>query len=159
MDHITMDVIALMSFLAFFGWGLYLFFRRYQTATHLQSQRIDSFNRMIEKFGSAKEFIDFAQSPQGKKILEEPAASRPNPMNKVLRFLQVGIVSTMVGCGFWLNGLRVGGNPDPNYVRQAMESNYWGGLLLFFGFGMLIVAGISAIFVRRWHLANGEAKQ
>jgi hypothetical protein len=153
------EAVAAFSIFALVGWVLYLFFRRYQVTTQLKSQRIESFNRMIEKFGSAKEFIEFTESPQGKKLLEEPASQMPNPLNKVLRFIQAGVLFVMVGGGYWFNGTRLRGNADPNYFHQGMDSFYWGSLSLTLGIGLLIVAGISYIFVRRWHLANGVAKQ
>jgi len=151
--------IAVCAILALAAWGFYLFFRRFQVVKQLQSQRIESFNRLIEKFGNAKEFIQFAESPQGKKILEEPVSPRPNPLNKVLRYIQAGVLFIMVGGGLWLNGMRLSRETDINNLRQGMESYNMASLALFLGVGLLIVAGISYVFVRRWHLANGETKQ
>jgi hypothetical protein len=159
MDNQIAESVIAFCFPALIAFILYLFFRRYQVSTQLQSQRIESFNRLIEKFGSAKEFIEFAQSPQGKKILDEPIGPKPNPLNKVVRFIQAGVLFVMVGAGMVFTGLRIGGNTDPNYVHHSMESLDMGSLSLSLGVGLLIVAGITYIFVRRWHLANGVTKQ
>ncbi len=151
--------IAICAFLVLAGWGMYLLYRRYELMKQLQSQRIESFNRLIEKFGSAKEFIQFAESPQGRKILEEPVSPRPNPLNKVLRFLGSGILAVVLGGAFWFNGMRLSNQTDPINLRDASTWLSLGSLLLFMGVGLLIVAGTSYIFIRRWHLANGESKQ
>jgi hypothetical protein len=124
----------------------------------LQSQRIDSFNRLIEKFGTAREFIEFAQTPQGKKLLEEPAAPRPNPLNKILRYLQAGVIFIMVGVGYYINAVRLAGLTDIPFVFERMHAYYWSTISLCLGVGVLIVAGITYIFVQRWHLANGDSK-
>jgi hypothetical protein len=158
MNNQLPETVAAFSIFALVGWVLYLFFRRYQVATHLKSQRIESFNRMIEKFGSAKEFIEFAESPQGKKLLEEPVSPRVNPLNKILRFLQAGVLFIVVGIGHYLNAMRMASTTELPFVYDRMNAYYWGTLWLSLGVGLLLVAGISYIFVQRWHLANGETK-
>ena len=159
MDNQMAESVTVFCILALTGWGFYLFFRRYQVATHLKSQRIESFNRMIEKFGSAKEFIEFAESPQGKKLLEEPVSPRANPLNKILRFLQAGVLFIVIGIGHYLNGMRMATVTEVPFVYDRMNAYYWGTLWLSLGVGLLLVAGISYILVRRWHLANGNGKQ
>jgi hypothetical protein len=158
MNNQIAEAVAAFSIFALIGWVLYLFFRRYQVTKQLQSQRIDSFNRMVEKFGNAREFIEFAQTPQGKKLLEEPVDPRPNPLNKILRFLQAGILFIMVGVGYYINAMRLADLTDINFVNERMHSFHWGALSLCLGVGLLIAAWISYIFVQRWHLANGESK-
>ena len=158
MNNQIAEAVAAFSIFALIGWVLYLFFRRYQVTKQLQSQRIDSFNRLVEKFGNAREFIEFAQTPQGKKLLEEPVTPRPNPLNKILRFLQAGVLFIVIGIGHCLNGMRMATVTEVPFVYDRMNAYYWGTLWLSLGVGLLIVAGISYIFVQRWHLANGESK-
>ena len=159
MNEYMVGVVMIPSVLALAGWVLYLFFRRYQVSTQLRLQRIESFNRLIEKFGSAKEFAEFAQSAEGKKLLDDPMSTPPNPLTKVLRFLQAGVLFIMAGFAYWINATRLRSETDPNYVHQMMDANYWGTLAIFIGIGLIVTAGISYIFVRRWHLANGSTKK
>ena len=159
MDRYIADMVMFASLLTFVGWVLYLFFRRNQVSTQVRIQRIESFNRLIEKFGSAKEFAEFAQSAEGKKLLDDPMLPPPNPLAKVLRFLQAGVLFFMIGIACWINAERYRTQTDPNYVHQMMESNHWGTIAVFIGIGLIVVAGISYIFVRRWHLSNGSTKQ
>jgi hypothetical protein len=159
MDNQMAESVTAFSILALSGWGFYLFFRRYQITIQLQQQRIESFNRMIEKFGTAKEFIEFTQTPQGKKLLDEPVGAKPNPLNKVLRFIQAGVLFIMIGFGYYLNGMRMADVTEVPMAFDRMNAYYWGALSTCLGIGLLIVAAITFIFVRRWHLANGESKQ
>jgi hypothetical protein len=159
MDRFIADVLMFAFLLALVGWVLYLFFRKYQVSTQVRIQRIESFNRLIEKFGNAKEFAEFAQSAEGKKLLEDPISPPPNPMAKVLRFVQAGILFIMIGVASWINAARLRSETDPNYVHQMIESNHWGTLATFFGIGLIVAAGVSYIFVKHWHMANGSLKK
>lgn len=156
MDNVPVsDMVVMVCVFALVGWVLYLFFRRYQTSMQVRLQTIESFNRLIEKFGTSKEFVDFVQTDEGKKLINAPAFPPANPLSKVLRFLQAGVLFVIIGVGYWVNGLRLRTQTDPNYVHQMLDSQYWGTLALFVGVGLFVAAAISYIFVRRWNLANG----
>lgn len=159
MNNQIPEAVAAFSIFALVGWVLYLFFRRYQVVKQLQSQRIDSFNRLIEKFGNAKEFIEFAQTPQGKKLLEEPVDPRPNPLNKVLRFIQAGILFVMIGIAYLVNAVRIGSTTEIPFVFERASSFHWGTLSLFLGVGLMIAGGISYFLAKQWHLTNGASKE
>ena len=165
MDRMTEDVINAIMFAALLSlgaWIVWLFFRRFQTHTQARLHRTEVFNKLIEKFGSTKEFVDFVQTAEGKKLLEDPVAQPRNPLAKILRFLQAGILFIAIGGAYFLNANRwkdLKEAQDPNYYHQMMDSNYWGTLATSLGVGLLVVAGVSYLFVRHWHLANGSAKQ
>ena len=78
------DLVLVPTVLLLVGWTLYLLFRRYQVTTQARLQRVESFNKLIEKFGTAKEFTDFIQTEEGKKMLVV-AANKP-PAKKI-RFI------------------------------------------------------------------------
>jgi hypothetical protein len=149
------DAISVCAVLALFGLGMYLQFRRSQGITQLHSQRIESFNRLIEKFGDAKDFVEFALSPQGKKLLEDSISARPKPLNRVLRMLQAAIVLIMAGVGLTINGMRLSAAADHS---NGMQSLGMGTFALSLGVGLLMVAGVSYFLIRKWRLANGESK-
>ena len=160
MDQFHEETLMFIAVIFLVGRVLWLFFRRYQMSTQARLQRTESFNRLIEKFGSAREFAEFAQTEEGKKLLADPLAPPPNPLTKVLRFLQAGVLFIIIGGAYFVNASRwkdITEAQNPNYYHQMMDSNYWGTLAMFLGVGLVIVAGVTYIFVRRWHLANGSA--
>jgi hypothetical protein len=150
------ETVAVPSVLAFAGWILYLFYRRYQVSTQLRLQKVDAFNKLVEKFGSGKEFVEFAQTEHGKKLLVDPILPPPNPLTKVLRLLQAGIIFVGLGIASLINGARLSAITEPAYVNQMIQANHYGTLAVFLGLGLIVAAGVSYIFVRRWHLANGS---
>ena len=158
MDH-SSDVLMFACLMAAVAFTLWLLFRRYQVSTQVRMQKLESFNKLIEKFGNAKEFVDFAQTEQGKKMLGDQASPPSNPLTKVLRFIQAGVLFLMIGFADWINATRLRPATEPNYVHQMIESDYWGTIFIFIGLGLILAAGISYIFVRQWHLANGASQK
>ena len=159
MDLIHEETIMFVALVALAGWVLWLLFRRYQLSTQTRSQRTEAFNKLVEKFGSPKELAEFTQTAEGKKLLADPISSAPHPLTKVLRFLQAGILFIAIGGAYFINANRwkdITETQSPNYYHQMMDSNYWGTLAMLLGVGLIIAAGISYIFVRHWHLANGS---
>ena len=159
MDHQVPETFMVLGIFFLAGWLFYLLFRRYQVNTEARMKRTDAFNKLLEKFSNAKEFSEFVQTEEGKKFIEDPVVKPANPLSKVLRFLQAGVLFLMIGAGYLANARRLKIETDPNYVHQMMDSNYWGTLSLFLGAGLISVAGISYLFVRWWHLANGTSKK
>jgi hypothetical protein len=144
------EVVMLVMVPVFAGWVLWLVFRRYQLQTQARVQRTETFNRLIDRFGTAKEFVDFLQSDAGRKILEDPIAPRVQPMSSVRRFIQSGIILLGLGGALLLNALRLRGESDINYVREAMGMNYWGTIFLGGGVALMIVAVVSYFLAKRW---------
>jgi hypothetical protein len=160
MEQIHEETYMFIAALALVGWILWLFFRRYQMMTQARLQRTESFNRLIEKFGTAKEFAEFAGTEEGKKLLADPVTPPPNPLTKVLRFLQAGILFILIGAAYFVNASRWQGITEaqsPAYYHQSNDFMSYGTLAMLLGVGLLIVAGVTYVFVRRWHLANGSA--
>lgn len=159
MNEMAQETIIFVALVALIGWVLWLLFRRHQINAQARLQRIDSFNRLLEKFGSAKEFVDFAHTDQGRKFLEDPLPKPANPMRGVLRFLQIGIILIALSYGFFMNSSRLKDYTDINYVRQAMDFKYWGTLLLALGAGLILVAGISSVIAKKWHLLKENSSK
>ena len=117
-DYTIPETLMIPALLVLVLFPLWLLFRRYQVSTQVRIQRIESFNRLIEKFGSAKEFAEFAQTAEGKKLLDDPSPP-PNPLTKVLRFLQAGVLFIMAGAAYWINAWRLRSETDFNYVHPV----------------------------------------
>ena len=159
MDTSMAEAATAIGIAALIGFMLYLGFRRYQIATQARAQKIDALNRLIEKYGTAKEFIEFAQSPQGKKLLEEPAAPMSSPLNRIMRFVQGGIIFVVIGIADVINGLRLGSATEINFVYDRANAYYWGTLAIAIGIGLIIAAAVSYYLAKQWHLTNGATKQ
>ena len=61
--------------------------------------RADIYNRLIDKFGTAPEFIAFLQSDAGLRFIEENTVEPAAPVGRILTSLQIGIVFSLVGLG------------------------------------------------------------
>ena len=161
MEQVHEETIMFIAIIVLAGWVLWLLFRRYQLSAQARLQRTEAFNKLIDKFATVKEFEEFSQTTEGKKLLADPVTPLPNPLSKILRFLQAGILFIVIGCAYFINANRwkdMTEATNPNYYHQMMDSNYWGTLSMLLGVGLVIVAGVSYVFVRRWHLANGSSK-
>jgi len=144
------EVVMMVTVPALAGWVLWLVFRRYQLHVQARMQRTETFNRLIDKFGTAKEFVEFLQTDAGRKLLEDPIAPRVSPMSSVRRFVQSGIILLGLGGALLLNALRLRGETDINYVHEAMGMNYWGTIFLGGGVALMIVAVVSYFLAKRW---------
>jgi hypothetical protein len=144
------EAIMMVTVPALAGWVLWLVFRRYQLHVHARVQRTETFNRLIDKFGTAKEFVDFLQTDAGQKLLEDPIAPRVSPMASVRRFVQGGIVLLGLGGALLLNATRLRGETDINFVREAMGMNYWGTIFLGGGAALMVAAMVSYVLAKRW---------
>jgi hypothetical protein len=144
------DAIMIVTIPALAGWVLWLVFRQYQLRTKARMQRTETFNRLIDKFGTAKEFVDFLQSDAGRRFMEDPLAAPAHPLTSVRRFLQGGIILTVLGGALMLNALRLRGQTDINYINQALGLNYWGTIFMGAGIAFVIVAAVSYRLAQRW---------
>ena len=144
------EVVMMVTVPALAGWVLWLVFRRYQLHVQARVQRTETFNRLIDKFGTAKEFVEFLQTDAGRKLLEDPITPRVSPMSSVRRFVQGGIILLGLGSALLLNATRLRGETDINYIREAMGMNYWGTIFLGGGVALMVVALVSYFLAKRW---------
>lgn len=101
--------------------------------------RTDLLNRILDKFGSSRDFIELSESPAGKRLLEE-LGSEPNGVGaKILTAVQRGVVLTVVGVGVLILSLTISENAVEEFIRIG------GVVLLALGLGYL---GSSAISYR-----------
>src|SRR5512143_1316719 len=101
--------------------------------------RTDLLNRILDKFGSSRDFVELSESPGGKRLLEA-LGSEPNGVGaKILTAVQRGVVLTVVGIGVLLLSLTIAENAVEEFIRIA-------GVVLFaLGIGYL---GSSALSYR-----------
>ena len=116
-----------------------------------QKSRIELYNRMLDKFGAAPEFIGYLQSDDGRKFFEESAveSSASSPMRKILFSIQIGVVATLFGLGLLvlanLFDQSLGGDL---YIVLAVSGTV--GAMV--GVGFLISTAISYKLCKMWGL-------
>jgi hypothetical protein len=107
--------------------------------------------RMLDRFASAPEFIEFARSPEGQKFLNAHAAPKREPLVavKILQSVRWGIVMTLLGIGFFA----LAGWTDNEFAIPAA-------ILISIGIGFILSAWVSSRLSRRWGLMpEGEHAQ
>lgn len=105
--------------------------------------------RLIDKFGSSRELLDYLASDAGKKFLTPATVQRTMPFRRILAAAQAGIVLTFVGVAFWL----VRGSFDQEGLRAA---TFLGGVTIALGLGFLCSAVVAHTLSRKWGLLNGN---
>jgi hypothetical protein len=143
------DIIAMIGFGLLAAWVLWLLFRRQQIQTRARLQRLETFDRLVAKFGSAQELVDFLETPAGRRLMEDPVPAGPTPQASIRRYLSGGVVFLFLGAASLVNAARIAGETDINYVRQALDLNYWGTLMLALGLALLLVAGLTHLMTRQ----------
>lgn len=92
--------------------------------------------KLIDRFGSAAEFINFVQSPEGKQFLgDAPRAARANFIGSI----RIGIITAFIGLGFTIIGIV---DHDSGWFIPAF-------ILLGIGIGFFVSAIISMKLARQ----------
>lgn len=124
-----------------------------------QKNRLDLYNRMLDKFGASPEFMAYLQSDDGMKFIEESAVENAvsSPMNKILTAIQIGVIAALIGTGLIILanifGKELGGDL---FIVLCIA----GAVSLMIGIGLLISSAISYKLSKMWGLlTTGEKPQ
>jgi len=141
-------MLAFLGFLTALVWLIRILIenRRWGRIFRLQSE---VHGRLIDKFSSTQELATYMGTEAGKRFLEaapipvgfEPQQRVPNAVARVLTPLQIGIVLTLLGLGFYL--LRHAG-PEMDTPMLVL-----GTIALMPGLGFIISAGVSWVLAGR----------
>jgi len=165
MDGFMSDTIMFVVVTLLCGWVLYLLFRRYQLTTQAKFQRIEAYNKLLDKFASAKEFADFLETEQGKKMLEDPMPNGTNAKRTALRFIQVGGLLAALGAGLFMNLARLRNfiqsqtNPDINFIHKEEDFFYWTWIVLAMAGGCLLVGFLTYTLGKKWNLSSDNSSK
>jgi hypothetical protein len=105
--------------------------------------------RLIDRFGSPKELLDYLQSDAGKRFLAPASVQKAMPYKRILGAAQAGIVLTFVGVAVWL----IRDSFGQEGVRAA---TFLGSVTFAFGLGFLCSAILAHILSRKWGLLKGN---
>lgn len=109
-------------------------------------------NRLLEKFGSSKEFIDFMQTDGGKSFLKPVAVANPAaPYRKILASVTAGVILSMFGMALLVL----------NVVAFEHEEGLIGGgvVFLMIGLGFVVSAAISYRLSKAWGILRGRSSE
>lgn len=116
--------------------------------------RAEIYNRLIDKFGTAPELVEFFQSDAGLRFIEDQTVEPSQPLTKILNSIRLGVSLALAGGGMlvvanlWDRALG-----EDLYVVLALG----GTVALTAGTGFMIAAAISYKLSKSWGLVP-EAK-
>lgn len=61
--------------------------------------RADLYNRLLDKFSTATEFVDYLKRDSGQKLIDEITIKNTSVTAKILGSIQKGIILTLLGGG------------------------------------------------------------
>lgn len=146
--------LIFLSILGGFLWILRVLLenRRWHKLARIQSE---VHNKLLEKFGSSREFLDYLGSDAGKRFLEwtplpiEQPASTPFPYGRILWSAQAGVILAFFGLGMWVLRAYL---PGP-----AEQFLILGTLAMSLGMGFILSAVISYLLSRSFGLLERAA--
>lgn len=123
--------------------------RRREVETRAQAE---VHNRLIEKFGTSKEFVDFMQTDGGKVFLKPlPVTNPAAPYRKILTSITAGVILTMFGIALLVL----------HAVAFDHDEGALGGgiIMLMIGIGFLLSAAISYRLSKAWGILQGRSPE
>ena len=128
------------------GFSTWILSRRGQERSRAQ---FDLQRRMLEKFGSASEFVAFLESDSGRKFLETVSSETQTQAARIFGSIQKGAIFTLIGIvGFGVVAIDPG-----DLVPLAVPS----GIALAVGLGYLISAFATYKLSKQWGLLPRSA--
>ncbi len=121
--------------------------RRQQKLAALQAEMQE---KLLEKFGSSQEVLNYLQSDAGRQFLDSATFERANPYRKILGSIQAGFILTLVGIAcLGLEGR----------LSDAEEGFIFiGAIGLALGIGFLLSAAATFGLSKHWGLINGDSQ-
>lgn len=99
--------------------------------------RSELLNRVLDKFGSSRDFIELSESSGGKRLLEALGSEPNGASGKILSAVQRGVVMAVLGVGLLLLSLTL----TDNAVEELFR--IFGVVSLALGVGYLASAAVS----------------
>jgi hypothetical protein len=160
-QELVRDIVPMLIFFVVLGaliWliRMLLWNRRWNRVFRLQTE---VHGKLIDRFGSSQEILNYMQTEPGKRFLEAAPISVelqqedrwPNVLQRVLMPLTAGIVLTLLGAGLLFLRHSIPGGETPLLL--------FGVVALMPGIGCIIAAGITWTLAQRLGLMPGPIGQ
>jgi hypothetical protein len=130
-------MLVFLASLATAGWVMYLVADSNKRQRRLKAQT-ELHGRLLDKFSSAREVVEFLQTPSGAQFVDSFSSDREEPVSGILRSTHRGIILVVVAMGclglsWYYRPMARGDNP-----LLAI-----GVILLCLGVGFLLSAAVS----------------
>jgi hypothetical protein len=112
--------------------------RRLELMTELQ-------NKVLDKFGTSTEFVDFMKTPEGRQWMSNSTENRTRQADRILSSLRWGLITAAFGGAFLLLA-----------VFAERDLIYPGLLIGSIGVGFLAHSFLAAKLARKWGLMPPE---
>lgn len=106
----------------------------------------DLYNKMLEKFGTAREFMDYIQSDAGKVFFERLAVEPATPLTGIINSIKIGVILTLLGLGIFLTSGVIGTTDSQNIMFIVSI------IVAAVGIGFLVSSAISYRLSKTWGL-------
>jgi hypothetical protein len=153
MQNLSPMVIGIVLIIAS-AWVIGVVVTAFKDKSNLKT-RADLYNRLMDKFGSASEFVDYLQSETGRQFFEELPVNNPSPIHKILKSVQIGIILVLLGIGLLvLSNIFDNTLGGDLYIVLTVS----GTIALMIGVGFLISTGISYYLSKSLGLLKTDEK-
>ena len=133
------------------AWVITVIIKAFKEKSILRT-RAELYNRLLDKFGSGGEFVEYLESETGRQFVEEITVQSAAPTNKILGSIQKGVIMTLIGFGMIVLATLFFGGDLFNVIAVG------GTIALMLGIGFLISTAITYRLSKSWGLIGAQAK-
>lgn len=148
--EVVAPMIALIGMFGMIAWIVRMTQAHKRTSKLVQIQA-ELRSRLLERFDSAPELMEYLQSEAGLRFLESVPTEKTSPYNRILGSLQAGIILALCGGAFLFLRTTISG------AEEGFA--FLGALALALGLGFLLSAGVAYFLSKSWGLINGHGNR
>ena len=140
-------MIGSVGIMVVFAWMLKMGLD-HRRRTKLMNYQHDLQSKLLDKFGSSGELMEYLQGDIGEQFLISATAEKSDPRGRILGSIQTGLVLLSGGVAFmFLRG----------QIAEAEEGFVLLGTLgVALGVGFIISAGVAYALSKTWGIINGD---
>jgi len=146
MQYIESDTLIFVAVVALVAYLCWLHFKRQQQQAELKRMQLHVFDKTLEKFGNAGEFVSFMQGKEGQAMLFNGKTPERTRSRTVLRFAQAGSLLAVTAIGFFVTAQICQNFPGPDATDMFIGFNVFGMVVASLGVGLFVVALITYIW-------------
>lgn len=140
------EAFMFIAVAALVGYLCWLHFRRQQQQSELKQTQLQIFEKTLDKFGNAGEFVNFMQGKEGQALLFNGQTPERTRSRTVLRFVQAGSLLAVMAIGFFFTAQVCQNFPGPDARDMYIGFNVFGLIVASLGAGLFVVALLTYIW-------------